>query len=205
FGLVGTSSLYKRESFPNGEVPRGSVTAVGPPYSAFPTREHRTNWDGQGADAGLYANSDIHAIRILALEPASLPVVGKFQNHAGERLRILGEIPVRKFDGVDQPLDPDGNPDTSFLARIPADVAWTFQPLDKNGMVLNMAQTWHQLRPGEVRTNCGGCHAHSQKPTLFQDTAAAKPEYVPFDLTRQTPLLTTKKNDQSGRKWDVKD
>ena len=73
-----------------------------------------------------------------------------------------------------QPLDPDGNPDTSFLAKIPADVAWTFQTLDKHGMVLNMAQTWHQVRPGEVRNDCGGCHAHSQKPTDFKQTAAAK-------------------------------
>jgi hypothetical protein len=205
FGLVGTSSLYKRESYPNGMVPPGSVTAVGPPYSAFPTREHRTNWDGQGADAGLYANSDIHAIRILAMEPPSLPVASKFSNHAGERLRILGEVPVRKFINGKQPLDPDGSPDTSFLAKIPADVAWTFQTLDKNGMVLNMAQTWHQLRPGEVRNDCGGCHAHSQKPTLFKDTYAARPEYQVFDLAKSTPLLTSKKNDQSGKRWDVKD
>ena len=63
------------------------------------------------------------------------------------------------------PKDPDGNPDTSFLAKIPADVGFTFQTLDKHGMVLNMAQTWHQVRPGEVRVDCGGCHAHSQKPT----------------------------------------
>src|SRR5262249_19230770 len=231
FGLVGTSSLYKRESFPLGEVPKGSVTAIGAPYAAFPTRDHRTNWDGQGADAGLYTNSDIHAIRILAMEPPSIPVVGRFSNHAGERLRILGEIPVRKFgepgrvsagraepgrvsagraepgrvSAGRQPLDPDGNPDTSFLAKIPANVARTFQTLDKDGMVLNMAQTWHQLRPGEIRNNCGGCHAHSQKPTLFKDTAAARPDYVPFDLTGRTPLLTTKKNDQSGKQWDVKD
>jgi hypothetical protein len=47
------------------------------------------------------------------------------------------------------------------LTKIPADVAWTLQSLDKNGMVLNMAQTWHQLRPGEIRNDCGGCHAHS--------------------------------------------
>src|SRR5207244_4415939 len=110
---------------------------------------------------------------------------GKFSNQAGERLRIIGEIPVRHFTAsggrkspVEQPLDPDGNPDTSFLAKIPANIAWTFQTLDKNGMVLNMAQTWHQVRPGEIRNNCGGCHAHSQKPTLFKDTAAAKPSYV---------------------------
>src|SRR6266545_1734946 len=224
FGLVGTSSLYKRESYPNGAVPKGSVTAVGAPYSAFPTREHRTNWDGQGSDAGLYTNSDIHAIRILAMEPPSLGVAGKFRNQAGERLRILGEFPVRHFVGVPplggavgkdrlkpglqrdgQPLDLDGNPDTSFLAKIPADVAWTFQTLDRDGMVLNMAQTWHQLRPGEIRNNCGGCHAHSQQPTPFEKTAAARPDYVPFDLTQQTPLLTSKKHDQSGQKWDVKD
>ena len=83
-------------------------------------------------------------------------------------------------------------------------MAWTFQTLDKNGMVLNMAQTWHQVRPGEIRNNCGGCHAHSQKPTDFKVTAAARPDYVPFDLTEQTPLLTTKKNDQSGKKWDTR-
>jgi hypothetical protein len=204
FALVGTSSLYKRESYPNGSVAKDSVTATGAPYAAFPTREHRTNWDGQGSDAGLYANSDIHAIRILAMEPASTSVVGKFSNHAGERFRILGEIPVRKFDkDGKQPIDPDGNPDTSFLARIPADVAWTFQTLDKEGMVLNMAQTWHQLRPGEVRTNCGGCHAHSQQPTDFALTAAARPDYKVFDLTISTPLLTTKEKDESRRTWDT--
>ena len=114
-------------------------------------------------------------------------------------------MPVRKFNGDKQPLDPDGNPDTSFLAKIPANVAWTFQTLDKNGMVLNMAQTWHQLRPGEIRNDCGGCHAHSQKPTPFELTAAAKPDYKIFDLTKQTPLMTTKKLDQSGKKWDTKD
>src|SRR6185436_16121584 len=132
-------------------------------------------------------------------------------NHAGERLRILGEIPVRHFRKSEpgtsatggQPLDPDGNPDTSFLARIPSDVAWTFQTLDKEGMVLNMAQTWHQLRPGEIRNDCGGCHAHSQKPTLFQDTAASKVDYAPFDLFCLADPPTTKKNDQSGKKWDV--
>ena len=46
-----------------------------------------------------------------------------------------------------------------------------------------MAQTWHQLRPGEIRNDCGGCHAHSQKPTEFCADAAARPEYKVFDLT----------------------
>jgi hypothetical protein len=169
------------------------------------------NWNVQGADAGFYRNDDIHAIRILLLEPNTQreggPKAGtRFYNHAHERMRILGEFPVRKFDSSGkQPLDPDGNPDTSFLARVPADVAWTFQTLDKNNMVLNMAQTWHQVRAGEIRNNCGGCHAHSQKPTRFEDTFAARPDYPVFDLTQKTPILTSKANDRSGKKWDVND
>ena len=225
FGLVGTSSLYKRESYPHGAVPPGKVAAAYPggndPFQGLGTLAYTGiagNWFVQGADAGRYENSDIHAVRILVTEPTTSPHhTGKgkrlWWNIANERLRILGEFPVRKFGrgepGAsttgDQPLDPDGNPDTSFLVKVPADVAWTFQTLDKDGMVLNMAQTWHQVRPGEIRTDCGGCHAHSQKPTLFKDTAAARPDYPIFDLTKQTPLLTSKQNDQSGKKWDVKD
>jgi hypothetical protein len=210
YGLVGTSSLYKRESFPDGRVAKGSVTATWPgdktpvPFDLGGRDPHY-----QGGDAGLYSNDDIHAIRIVILEPTTDRRSGfkagrLFRSMAMERMRILGEIPVRKFDGDRQPADPDGNPDTSFLARIPADVAWTFQTLDKDGMVLNTAQTWHQIRPGEMRTDCGGCHAHSQQPTLFEKTAAARPNYAVFDLTKQTPLLTTRANDQSGKKWDSK-
>jgi hypothetical protein len=221
FGLVGTSSLYKRESYPNGEVPKDGVTATWAGghdptggyrgLDPFNTSENGAslNWFNQGADTGPYSNGDIHAIRILVMEPTTDrkrgPKSGRlFYSHAQERLRILGEIPVRKFTGDKQPADPDGNPDTSFLAKIPADTAFTFQTLDKDGMVLNMAQTWHQLRPGEVRNNCGGCHAHSQKPTPFDQTAAASPDYPVFDLTRRTLLLTTRDRDESGRKWDGK-
>jgi hypothetical protein len=210
FGLVGTSSLYKRESFPNGIVRPGDVTATWPgkekpPYHTW----EEGNWFSQGSDAGLYSNDQIHAIRIVALEPATARRNGAragrlFYNHARERMRILAEIPVRKFDSGKQPTDPDGNPDTSFLARIPADVPFTFQTLEKNGMVLNMAQSWHQVRPGEIRNDCGGCHAHSQQPTLFKDTAAARPAYDVFDAVTHTPLLTTRQNDQSGKQWDVK-
>ncbi len=221
FGIVGTSSLYKRETYPLGVVPEGHVTAVfsGAP-SAFGGPDPFESlgglaWGGvtgnfyvQGADDGKYDNDDIHAIRVLITEPTTDPKYAgrasrRWWNIANERLRILGEFPVRKFkDGV-QPVDPDGFPDTSFAVKLPADVAWTFQTLDKRGMVLNMSQTWHQLRPGEVRTDCGGCHSHSQLPTPFEKTAAAKPDYTIFDLTKATPLLTTRANDQSGRQWDV--
>lgn len=209
YGLVGSSSLYKRESAPGGFVPKGSVTAI----PADPKRL-TMNWSLQGGDAGIYENHEIHAIRIVAQEPRTdikgnghggAPLYG---NHAMERLRILGEIPVRHFlpgsDGK-QPLDPDNNPDTSFLAKIPANQSFTFQTIDKHGMLLNYAQTWHQLRPGEIRNDCGGCHAHSQQPTPFEKTMASRKDYKVFDLTREVPLVTSKAADQSKRQWDEKD
>lgn len=224
YGLIGASSLYKRESYPNGAVPPGKVTAEyaggNDPWrglDAFTSHGNGTplNWHNQGGDAGLYDNSEIHAIRILALEPTTDRHRGDksgrlFHSHGMERMRVLGELPVRKFGvktdkttGDGQPLDPDGQPDTSFLAKIPADMPFTFQTLDKNGLMLNMAQTWHQLRPGEVRHDCGGCHSHSQQPTKFSDTFAARADYRPFDLTKLTPLVTAKAEDKSQRQWDA--
>ena len=219
FGLIGSSSLYKRESYPNGIVPPGQVTATyaggNDPWrglDAFTSHGNGMplNLHNQGGDIGLYENSDIHALRILVMEPTTDRQRGdnsgrRFSNHANERLRILGEIPVRKFSGAnaEQPRDPDGNPDTSFLAKIPADTAFTFQTLDRRGMVLNTSQTWHQLRPGEIRHDCGGCHAHSQKPTDFALTAAARPDYKVWDLVNTTPLLAAKRTDATQPKWDA--
>jgi hypothetical protein len=194
YGLIGTSSVYKRESFP-GVVTQWSNTFDG--LDAFNTSENEqsSNWSTQGADAGKYANADIWAIRVLAMEPNTHRSYGpnagrRFTSHASERLRVLGEIPLRKTNAQGQPvLDAEGNPDTSFLVKVAADTPLTFQTLDRNGMVLNMAQTWHQVRPGELRANCGGCHAHSQQPLAFETTAAAQPDYPIFDLARETPLL----------------
>lgn len=201
YGLVGTSSFYKRESFPGypGVAPDDPYNGL----DAFNTAQNdaNNNWFTQGADAGKYTDADIWAVRILAMEPNTHRSYGPhegqhFFNHVNEKLRILGEIPLRKFDQAGQPiLDPEGNPDTSFLAKIPADTPFTFQMLDRNGLVLTMAQTWHQVRPGEMRADCGGCHAHSQQPLPFEQTAAARPEYQVIDLVNSTPLLT---QDTSG-------
>ena len=66
------------------------------------------------------------------------------------------------------------------------------RPSTRNGLVLNMAQTWHQVRPGEVRTDCGGCHAHSQhaarRSRLDRRRSPATPS-VDLVGTRR-PLLT---------------
>ncbi|QOC23157.1 hypothetical protein IC757_03075 [Wenzhouxiangella sp. AB-CW3] len=198
-GLVGTSSMYKRETFPGA----GSNAFDGlDPFNTSSNRNHRnrrwSNWVYQGADAGRYDDSDIWAVRVLAMEGIPERRYGPdahrtngFYNHANERLRILGEIPVRNVDSDGQPIiDAEGNPDTSFLAKLPADTPFTFQTLDRNGMVLNMAQTWHQVRPGEMRADCGGCHAHSQMPLEFEGTAASQPDYEVPDLTAGTTLVS---------------
>ena len=204
-GIIGTSSFYKRESFP-GVVSSGSGAFDG--LDSFNTAENgqSSNWEYQGSDAGRYSNSDIYAVRILAMEGNSHRSYGPnsggprndgnhFVNHANERLRILGEIPLRKFNTSGAAiLDPEGNPDTSFMAKIPADTPFTFQMLDSNGLVLTFAQTWHQVRPGEVRNNCGGCHAHSQQPLSIANTFAGLPGYKPIDLTAVAPLLSQDTN-----------
>jgi hypothetical protein len=181
FGIVGTSSVYNRNSVTNGSA------------DGFNHIVH------QGGDVGTYKNSDIHAIRLVQTLPQShrgwtVPqgphsvTVGWHQGgvkhlRPNERLKIIGEIPLRKNGPDGKPiLDAKGDPDTSFQARIPADVPFTFQLLDEKGKALVQSQTWHQLRPGERRVNCGGCHAHSESPVDFNFTEAAKSNYVIADL-----------------------
>jgi hypothetical protein len=194
-GLVGSSSVYKRESFP-GYTRNGYAAYLG--LDAFNTTENgqSPNWFTQGSDAGRYSNADIWALRVVSMEPNTHRSYGPnegqhYYSHANERLRVLGEIPLRKRDGQGQVInDPEGNPDTSFLFKLPADTPFTFQLIDRRGMLLTASQTWHQVRPGEKRVDCGGCHAHSQMPLDFNQTAAAAANFPVYDLGAATPLLT---------------
>lgn len=166
FGLVGTSTFYKRETYAaNGQ-----------------------NWISQGSNATPngeeFDSALIDKVRILIQEPTSQTRGNRhFVATGKERLRVLGDIPLRK-PGV---VDAAGDPDTSFLARIPADVSFTFQLLAQDGTALTTAQTWHQLRPAEIRHDCDGCHAHNNPGISFEGTAASKPEYLIADLTDNVP------------------
>lgn len=204
FGLIGSSSVIRRETAPGFTEDTPEWNGLDPFSSASGAS---SNWSWQGAEAGLYEDEDVYAIRLLMLEPTTHrsygPNAGRhFDNHAGERMRILGEVPVLKPapGGGYEELTP-GTPDSSFLARIPADTPFTFQTIDRRGMVLNMSQTWHQVRPGELRNNCGGCHAHSQVPIEFDATIASTPDYNVPDLTNGTPLLNPTGGDDPEILW----
>jgi hypothetical protein len=97
-------------------------------------------------------------------------VVARYGSYHGERWEILGEFPVKKADVTDG----QGNPDTSWQAKIPADTPTFIQTIDKKGMTLVSEITWRALKSGEQRTDCGGCHAHSVEPLDFNTTEAGK-------------------------------
>ena len=100
------------------------------------TSDHDPALLNQGADAGRYANDDIHAVRILVMEPTTDrnrgPKSGRlFRSHASERLRVLGEIPVRKFDK-------DGN----YLASVDIRGENTTQQSEPWGLAVAPDGTW---------------------------------------------------------------
>lgn len=69
---------------------------------------------------------------------------GELFNNVRNLREILGYAPV----------EPDG----SVRVKVPADVAFTLEILDKDGKRIGARHnTWLQVRPGEVR-QCNGCH-----------------------------------------------
>jgi hypothetical protein len=195
YGLVGTSSMYNRES--NGS---------DDPFQSNGQRElHDGNWTIQGAEAGVFSNTDVYGVRIIAtpakpftktinkytnnerwesIKPYLLDkrlenVVARYGSFHGEKWEILGEFPLmHKLNGL---IDPQGNPDTSWQAKVPADTPFLIQMLDKKGMTLVSELTWRALKPGEIRTDCGGCHAHSISALDFDTTATGK-GYLLYDV-----------------------
>jgi hypothetical protein len=116
-----------------------------------------------------------------------------FRTPTNERAGFYTQlIPLKKWRlpdgqlylGPDPPPDAqrikrnDGRPDSSFRIELPANQCWTFQLLNAKLEAIVTANTWHQVVPGEVRTDCRGCHAHHKPdPVPFEETLAASDEY----------------------------
>ena len=167
------------ESFPgDGDAAFGGLDVFN--STENPVSPGGANWFSQGSDTSLYGQSDVAAMRIVLLEPNRIRAP-ELRHFANERHRVLaGDGPCGDF-----PIESDG----SFLVRVPADTPFTFQKISTKCESLTMAQTWHQVRPGEVRVDCGGCHYHSHRPMPWDKSLAAKrPPSIPVGVRNVTWL-----------------
>jgi hypothetical protein len=185
-GLVGSSSMLNREPL-NETVPD--------PFKPSTSRESNDgNWRIEGAEAGIVTDADIYGVRIIVSPPKPFTkpikkygnradwdsikhfladkrledVVARYGSSHGERWEILGEFPLPHTETTDN----QGNPDTSWVAKVPADTPFFIQTLDANGMTVISELTWRGVKSGEKRTDCGGCHAHSIESLDFDTTQA---------------------------------
>jgi len=199
-GITGTSSMQNRESAVLGRDRFNSG------HGKDGGRD--TGWVIQGADAGIVSNSDLWGVRILVMTPdryhtpwgstaiernnGLLPDrrmdahVKGYKSQTSENWKILGEFPVRNPAGL---VDGDGEMDTSWLAKIPANTPHLIQSIDARGMTLSSELTWRHIAPGKTFANCGGCHAHAKEGELFTGKWADSESYEPWDLVNRTPML----------------
>jgi hypothetical protein len=192
FATTGTSSLYNRESrWP---------ASYGDPFDVEVTNNYALNtaFRNVGQDSYAFPDSAIWAAQIVVdmarvdTRYERLDSDIRSHNNGDQVWGVLGEVPVRKTGAGGAPvLDPQGNPDTSYEVRIPAQTPFHHRIVDRNGLMLTAEQTWQSARPGERKNNCGGCHAHSyEKPALlFAQTAAGQPGHPVLDMALQTPLV----------------
>ncbi len=156
YALTGASSMYDRESMAINGTPWNARDGGG-------VMSGRTylNLGGQGGDLAIYDSAEIAGVRVsLPIPTYPLGVSGGKQQWAGvqdHHMRILGEFPITKAGNV---LDAKGNPDTSFIVRIPADTPFLFQAIDDRGMALNIETTSRSATRGEKQL-CEGCHLHT--------------------------------------------
>jgi hypothetical protein len=153
FGEIAVSSMLLRET----------RSADGHPFNGL------LQWATQGTDTADYDDAEVCGVRLLAVQPNPVDDSTPPRSSTGHRMLVLGELPVRRPEGV---VDPLGMPDTSFRARVPADVPLVIQGIDCEGRTLNTSQTPFSLRPGE-RLVCTGCHQRSAPGLEFDGVAAA--------------------------------
>ncbi|MDT0627682.1 hypothetical protein [Alteromonas sp. W364] len=192
--IVGSSSMLNREGL-NEDKPD--------PFSPKTGRiQNDGNWRIEGAEAGVFNNDDIYGVRIITTPPRPFTqpikkganaddwntikrhledtrlhsVVARYGSLHQERWEILGEFPLTNKETIDE----QGNPDTSWIAKIPSDTPFLIQTIDSNGMTLVSELTWRGLKSGEKRVDCGGCHAHSVDPLDFESTQAGS--NVPIEI-----------------------
>jgi len=160
YGLTGAATLYDRETRSLNGVPWAMTDGGG----AMSGRTYM-NLATSGADLAIYGNDEIAGVRVLLPLP-SYPYnnyggIEQWVGYQTHHMRIFGEFPVRKTLNGQVLLDASGNPDTSFVVKLPADTPFLFQSIDKNGMALDIETTSRTVHRGEQQF-CGGCHVHTR-------------------------------------------
>ncbi len=161
YGLTGAASMYDRETLSLNGTPWNMKDGGG----AMSGRTYM-NLAVSGAELAVFNNDEIYGIRVLMPVPNIPKELYKgeekwsgFQQH---HLRIFGEYPIRKPDGSGvEPIDAQGNPDTSFVVRVPADTPFLMQTIDKRGMALDIETASRSVARGEQQY-CTGCHVHTR-------------------------------------------
>lgn len=189
---TGTSSVYNRESgWPNSYTDAWSQPLINN-YGQI------TAYRNLGQDSYPFPDSEIWAAQVVVdmarVDTRYGSLNGNLKTHnIGDQIwGVLGEVPLRKTDAQGRViLDPNGDPDTSYEVLIPANVPFHHRIIDRNGVTLTAEQTWHSARPGERKTNCGGCHAHSVESMSlpFSQTVAGQPGYSIRDFAFETPMV----------------
>ena len=147
-----------------------------------------TNLATSGADLAIFSNLEIAGIRVLLPIPnypsgkskKSYSWVGLQQHN----LKILGEHAVSK-----KTIDAQGNPDTSFLIKLPANTPFLFQTIDKNGMALDIETTSRTVTEGEQQL-CSGCHVHTRDGINPRESEAFKNKSLIADFTGKAMLFS---------------
>lgn len=187
YGLSGAATLIDRETRAINGTP-WNVQGTGMDGRSY------SNMATSGADLAIYANSEVYGVRVSLPIPSfpndNLSDANHGEAWAGNQLhnvRILGEFPVRKADGT--PVDGQGNPDTSFLVKIPANTPFLFQTLDKRGMALDIETASRSVVAGEQQF-CGGCHVHTRESlNPLQSRAVLDSSLAIGDFTGQSAPL----------------
>ena len=183
---------------PLGEVAASSLllrqtrAADGHPFGSL------LQWARQGTDTSDYDDDEVCGVRILATQPNRMEEAQDLRAPPGHRLVVLSEVPVRKVGLV----DPLGMPDTSFRARVPADVGLLLQAIDCDGRSLNSSQTPISVRPGE-QLACTGCHQRSTPGLPSFDVAASAEDYTPVTAAGTVQLLAGEGETMEVEGWGL--
>ena len=177
FGRLGWASITDREIFPRGGLVILDETLIPSHVQGTQTVDNLTD-------------DEICGIRILTMHPNdNANAINNVVSTLGHYVDIFAEIYSKNYNGANQILDINGNPDTSGYIEIPANMPFTMQGIDCLGRTLSVDQRTQSLKPREERT-CNGCHLHSRAPLLTWPQSYAAQQDNPVLLGRGTvPLL----------------